>query len=159
MSENPNVMTFVRGTGGNTLVNFQEIIDDRETFSYLTDEDRASLQDFVDKKKQTGHACISETGRVYAFRPETVRLDLIASESGKSIHRFDEFSKHKIETYMTWMANYPNSYSADNDYVLNERLARAMAEKNVNNLAETFKFLKNERISDEFHAEWLKKQQ
>lgn len=160
MQENPNVMTFYRSTGAGCggWDNMQSIVDDKERFGYLTDEDRAAMQDFIDNKKEHGHACFSETARTYAFRPETVRLDLIDSESGDSVHRFDELSNRKIISPFTWMADYPNSYTGANDYVLNERIAKAMAEKAAFGLADVFKFLKEETITNEYHAEWLAKQ-
>jgi len=157
LEENPNVMTFVRGTGGATYKSMQEIINDKETYDYLTDEDRAELQNFVDNKKVAGHACISETGRCMHFRPETVRMDLMRTENGLSIHRFDEFSKRGIDTHFGWMGNYPNSYSASTDYELNERIAKALADHSVKSLANAFHFLKNETISNEYQAEWLAK--
>jgi len=160
MQENPNVMTFVRSTSADCsgAANMQALLDDKEHFQYLTAEDRAAMQDFIDKKKVTGHACFSETARAYAFRPETVRLDLINSESGDSIHRFDELTNRKISSPYAWMADYPNSYTGANDYVLNERIAKAMAEKAAMGLAEVFKFLKEETITNEYQAEWIKKQ-
>ena len=159
MEENPNVMCFIAQSGVPALVALKEILADTETYSYLTEEDRAAMQDFVDKKKVTGHACFSETAQVYHFRPETIRLDGIADESGDSIHRFDEFKKYGIRTHLAWMADYPNSYNGDNDYVLNERIAKALTEHYISQIAERFRFLKNETISDTYFAEWRAKQQ
>ena len=105
----------------------------------------------------TGHACFSETAMTYEFRPETIRLDKIQAESGESTHRFDAFDAHSIQTHFGWMGNYPNSYHGSNDYVLNERIAKDMADMTVQKLARIFKFLKNETISDEYQAEWLAK--
>ena len=158
MEENPNIMLYKTGTGRKTADVISEILGDREKYDYLTDEDRSALQDFLDKKKVTGHAGFSETARVYHFRPETVRLDGIADESGDSVHRFDAFSKHKIHTHLAWMADYPNSYHGSNQYVLNERIARAFTDCCVQHLAEAIGFLKNETISDDYHTEWLNKQ-
>ena len=157
LEENPNVMTFVRSTGGSTSKNMLEIINDKETYSYLTDEDRAELQDFVDKKKTAGHACISETARCMYFRPETIRMDLMRTEEGLSNHRFDEFGKYGIDTHFAWMGNHPNSYSASTDYNLNDRIAKALTERSITALAKAFTFLKNETISDEYQKEWLAK--
>lgn len=157
LEENPNVMTFVRGIGGGVTKKFTQIVSNREMYPYLTDEDCASMLDFVEKKKTAGHACISETGRVMAFRPETLRMDRVRDESGDSIHRFDAFKEYGISTHFEWMGNYPNSYSASNDYVLNERIAKAMADDSVRGLAEAFRFLKTETISNEYQKEWLAK--
>ena len=158
MDENPDIMIFTTGANSGATPTLTGILADPETYSYLTEEDRAALQDFLDQKKVTGHACFSETARVYHYQPETVRLDGIADESGDSVHRFDDFAKRKIHTHLAWMADYPNSYHGSNEYVLNERIARAYSEFAVKQLAESIRFLKNERISDEYHAEWRAKQ-
>lgn len=158
MQENPNVMCFTTSTGGDFKGTVQEILENPEAYSYLTPEDRAAMQDMLDRNIKTGHACFSETARAYYFRPETVRIDGIADESGDSIHRFDAFSANGIKTHFAWMGDYPNSYSGTNQYTLNERIAKAFTEHRIPKLAEKFRFLKNETISDEFHAEWLAKQ-
>ena len=159
MQENPNVMLFRCGTSGG--VKYQDVyakIAEDYTIDYLTEEDRDALRDFVEKKKKGGHGCLMETAWLYHYAPETVRIDRIADESGLSVHRFDAFSEHKISTHFAWMADYPNSYGASNDYVINERIARAITEYYEELLVDKLTFLKNETISDEYHAEWLAKQ-
>lgn len=160
MQENPNVMTFMCNVAANTLdfQSFERIANDYENYPYLTEEDRAELMNCVNLKKPMGHACIYETGVAYAYRPETVALDLISSEDGLSIHRFDDFGKYGISTTFAWMANYPNSYSGANDYKLTEGIARALKDSAIQNMVKTIKFLKEETISNEYHAEWIKKQ-
>ena len=129
-----------------------------EGYKYLTTEDRKILQAYNDEKKRFGHADFIETGWVYGVRPETVRLDKVYEESYESTHRFDEFSKLRINTPFAWMANYPNSYEGDMHDGMNERIARAMVEYSTDKLAEVLRFLKNETISDEYKKEWLRKQ-
>ena len=157
LEENPHVMTFTCLTEVSPLKACVAIANDTETYDYLTNEDRAALLDFAEKKKVTGHACFSETALTYEYRPETVRLDLIQAECGESVHRFDAFDPYGIQTHFGWMGNYPNSYHGSNDYVLNERIAKAMADINVKKIAGIFHFLKNETISDEYQKEWLAK--
>jgi hypothetical protein len=41
---------------------------------------------------------------------------------------------------------------------MNERIARAMVDYSTKKLCEVLKFLKNETVSNEYKAEWLKKQ-
>jgi len=154
MVENPDVMCFVTSTGGDAIPTLTEILAATEGYEYLTQEDRAAMQDMVDRKIRCGHACFSETARAYHFRPETVRIDGIADENGLSIHRFDAFKEHGISTHLAWMADHPNSYCGDNDYVLNERIAKAFTEHRIPKLAEKFRFLKNETISNEYFEEW-----
>ena len=158
MQENPDVMCFTTSSGGTSVPTLEEILAAESGYEYLTEEDRAAMQDMVDRKLKCGHACFGETARVYHFRPETIRLDGIQDESSSSTHRFDAFKEHGIGTHFAWMGNFPNSYTADNDYVLNERIAKAFTEHRIPQMAERFRFLKNETISDEFFAEWRPKQ-
>ncbi len=128
------------------------------SYGKLTTEDRAVLQKYTEEKKRYGHACFIETGWIYATHPELVRLDKIDAESGSSTHRFDEFTKRKINSPFAWMANYPNSYAGDSHEGMNERIAAAMLEYSVTKTAEVIAFLKEETISDIYHQEWLAKQ-
>lgn len=159
MRENPNIMLYTSATGKKRgRYDCYSAIADDYTIDYLTEEDRQSLRDFVAQEKRTGHACIGETARTYYYRPETVRLDRIQEESGESTHLFDSFNDLGISTHFAWMANYPNSYQAANDYVLNDRIAKAISEYLIDDMVEIFKFLKEEHISDDYHAQWLTKQ-
>lgn len=127
-------------------------------YGKLTNEDRAVLTDYIEKKKRYGHACFIETGWIYASNPELVRLDKMDEESGQSTHRFDGFTKLKINSPFAWMANYPDSYAGDSHEGMNERIASAMMEYSVQKTAEVFKFLKEETVSDEYYDEWCQKQ-
>ena len=158
MQENPNVMIFNRIANTNWGANMDRMAEDREAFPYLTDEDRVALKDFREKKKIMGHACFAETAFVMHYRPETLKMERVQSEDGISTGRFRPFNEFGITSPLGWMANFPNSYTASNDYVLNPRIAKALAETQIEALAKAFHFLKNENISDTYHAEWLKKQ-
>ena len=50
-----------------------------------------------------------------------------------------------------------DSLSADYHAGLNERIAKAMTERAVERLAEAFKFLKDETVSEEYYGEWAAK--
>ena len=141
----------------NQTVIYRAIAEDM-SIDYLTAEDRAEIMDFVEKKKKGGHGCFLETAWLYHYAPETVKLDKVAAESGESTGRFDAFAKANIKTHFAWMGNYPNSYTASTDYVMNERIARAVTEYCEARLVEKLTFLKNETISDTLHEEWLAKQ-
>lgn len=119
----------------------------------LTADDRKILQECVDLKLSYGHACMVETGLIYATHPELVRIDKAFEESGKSTNRFDEFTKRRISTPFAWMANQPNSYDGDMHKGLNERIAAAMMEFSVRKLEQVLTFLKTETISDEYYKE------
>lgn len=127
-------------------------------YGKLTNEDRTVLTDYIEKKKRYGHACFIETGWIYASNPSLVRLDKMDEELGQSTHRFDGFTKLKINSPFAWMANYPNSYAGDSHEGMNERIASAMMEYSVQKTAEVFKFLKEETVSEEYYREWCRKQ-
>ncbi len=126
-------------------------------YGKLTSEDRETLKAYTDAKKRYGHACFIETGWIYAVNPSLVRLDKMDAESGSSTHRFDAFSKLKINSPFAWMANYPNSYGGDMHEGMSAGIASAMMEYSVSKAAEVFKFLKEETISREYYEEWRSK--
>ena len=55
------------------------------------------------------------------------------------------------------MGNYPDSYGGNYHAGMNERIAKAMGEKNTREMAKVFKFIKEETVSMEYHAQWRKK--
>ena len=135
------------------------ILKDLGKYDYLTAEDCRILQDYVDASKRDGHGGFVETSCLYDICPELVRLDRMDAYSGISTGRFKEFDENGVYTPFAWMGDYPNSYSADMHYGINERIARAIADKTVEKTAKAFQFLREENISVEYHKEWLAKQQ
>ena len=140
------------------LPDLRDILAAPEQYSYLTGEDRQILQDFVDQKKAGGHGCFIETGCLYDICPELIRLDRIDAVSGKSTGTFDGFIRRGINTPFNWQGNYPNSYTADIHYGMNERIARAIGERSVEITAEVFRFLREETDSEKFLRQWHAKQ-
>lgn len=135
----------------------QIILEEKEQYPYLTDEDIKILEDYVDTGKRGGHGCFSETGLLYDVCPNLISLENMNKRSGVSTRLFSEFGKHGIYTPFGWMGNYPDSYDGDYHEGMNERIAKAMGEKNTREMAEVFKFLKEETVSMTYHAEWRKK--
>lgn len=134
-----------------------KVLADLESFPYLTEEDIAILQSFTDAGKRDGHGGFVETSCLYDVCPELVDLSKVDALSSTSTHLFDGFEENKITTPFAWMANYPNSYSADLHYGVNERIAKAIAAKTVESTAKAFKFLREETVSEEYHKQWLAK--
>lgn len=131
------------------------ILSEIEKYPYLTEEDINVLTSYGDK--HGGHGCFTETGWMYDIVPELVRLDRMAEVDGTSTHLFDDFSKYGLYTPFGWMGNYPNSFSGDMHHGMNERIARAIGEKTVAQTVDMLNFLKNETVSVDYHAKWLKK--
>lgn len=136
----------------------KDVLEDLSDFPYLTQEDIAILQDYVDCGKKDGHGGFVETGCLYDICPELIRLDRIDALDGTSSHVFDGFEAHGIHTPFNWDGNYPNSLEADIHYGMNERIARALAQKTVERTQKAFKFLREETASLEFHKQWYEKQ-
>ena len=133
------------------------ILNNIEKYPYLTDEDVDILRDYVMHNKSGGHGCFTETGWMYSTRPDLVRLDLMNERNGVNTHRFDGFNEHKIYTPFGWMANFPDSLSGEYHEGMNDRIAKAMTDRAVERLADAFKFLKEETISEEYYKEWAAK--
>ena len=140
-----------------TMATPDKVLADLEQFPDLTEEDIAILQSFVDAGKKDGHGGFVETSCLYDICPELIDLSKMDALSSASTHLFDGFSDHKITTPFSWMANYPNSYSADLHLGVNERIAKAIAAKTVETTAKVFKFLREETVSVEYQKQWLAK--
>ena len=135
-----------------------DMLAEIEKYPYLTEEDKALLQKYVDDKHFDGHGGFLESSWMLNMHPELTRVDLMDKKSGLSTHRFDEISKHKIYTGFAWMGNYPDSYTASYLPGLNERIARAVTERSIEDTAEIFSFYKNETVLNEYYDEWIAKQ-
>lgn len=135
----------------------RDIIDEREKFPYLTDEDIAVVQDFLDKGKINAHGGLIETAWLYHLYPELVRLDKFGELDGSSTHLFDEFQRLKIKSPMIWGGSYPNAFEGDSHPGINARIARAYAEKTIATTAEVIRFLKEETVSMAYFAQYQQK--
>ena len=135
-----------------------DIAAKKDNYPYLTDEDVAILNDFVEKGKMDGHGGFVETGMIYDIYPELVRLDLIDAKDPSATGLFKVLAENRIFTGFNWMAERPNSYACDIHYGMNERIARAIAEETISETAQAFKCLREETVSLEYHKQWLAKQ-
>ena len=136
----------------------EDLVTELEKYPYLTDDDKKILQDYVDAGKFDGHGGFAETGCIYDICPEYVDLDKIDSVSGVSTGALEGLAENGIFSPLAWFAQYPNSYSADVHYGMNERIARAIAEKTIDRTANAFRYLREETESAQYHAKWLEKQ-
>ena len=133
----------------------KKLLENIDKYPYLTDEDIAVLEAYGDKAG--GHGCFVETGFMLDARPDLTRLDLMNARDGRSTHRWDEFSKRGIYSPFGWMANYPDSLTADYHEGMNPRIAKAMTDAVVDVLADVFKYLKEETVSVDYYNEWAAK--
>ena len=125
-----------------------EILKELDKYPYLTEEDIAVFQSYVDEGKYGGHGCFKETSCIYHLYPELVALDKIGEVDGLNQHRSDEFEKLNVYSAYRWNLNFPNNYAAFEHPGMNERTARAIAEKTIADTAAAFKLIKED---DLFH--------
>ena len=140
-----------------------EIIDsgNRDYFPELTDDDIALIRDVDEKSKVNGHGCFVETAMALGLNPELVDKSMIGPVDGDSTHRLDAIQYSKgLAAYSPycWMANFPNSLTSDYN-AGNERIGRSFVKYAVDKMAEKFKFIKEDTTLEEFHNEWVAKQQ
>ena len=140
------------------LPHMDKILEKVDDYPFLTDEDKAVMQKYLDDGGWDGHGGFMESSWLKTIYPELTRFDLMDKRYGESNHRFDEISKHRIYSAFGWMANYPDSYSASYNPGLNERIARAITEYSIDEAAEVFSFYKNETVLNEYYDEWIAKQ-
>ena len=134
-----------------------KILERKDEFPILTAEDIKVLEDYVNEGKKGGHGCFTETGWLYHLLPDLVRLDLMNAKDGTSRHVWDGFSQRKIYSPFGWAANFPDSLGGDYHQGMNERIAKVMNDIAVDLLADVFKFLKEETVSDKFYEQWAAK--
>lgn len=137
-----------------------DIIDagDRDYFPELTDEDIATLRNYIKTNTVSGHGCLMETAIMLGLHPELVDLTKVNDESGASTHYMDRLTQAGYYTPFAWMANYPNSYSSDAHDGNNERIGRSAVKYAVEKMAGALKILKDDVSAEEYHARWLLKQ-
>ena len=143
---------------GERMAHLPSILAHIEKYPYLTEEDIAIMQDYVDKKKTDGHGGFLETGALYDVCPELIDLDKFGEVSGESIHLFDHIEKKGIYSGFTWMANQPNSLDCTYHAGLNARIAKAMGQWKTETYADAFRTLRDETVTEEYHKQWLEKQ-
>lgn len=124
-----------------------------EAFPELTKEDIDLLMKYHEERLLIGHACLGETALVMSVAPESVHLDKLGIESGKSTHEADYLAKAGIHIKDNgWGINYPNAYTGD-DHECNERIAKATLRYTAEVYAERFRVFKEDENVLKWHAE------
>lgn len=121
------------------------VLERRDEFPYLTDEDMAALEKFSKTGTGGGHADWYETALAYAYCPECVAADKFDAESGLSINRITHLQKFGINGQFFWSANYPNAYNGFAPHGCSENIGKAMAHLIcTEHLAKAFKAVKED---------------
>lgn len=131
---------------------------DKRYFSELTESDIAVLQNYVDTHTASGHGDLVETAMTLGSRPDLVDMSRVNDVDGRSTHHLDHLTKLGFSTHFDWMSSYPNSLSSDAHDGNNERIGRSVVDYAADRMAEAFKVLKEDKVCEEYHKQWLAKQ-
>ena len=123
----------------------------------LTKEDEELLLKYHEQDMRTGHACMGETALMMAVAPESVHLDRLGIESGRSLHKADYFKEAGIQIRDDgWEFNYPNAYQGDDPVGCNERIGKAAMRFGVEKTAHAIKVFKEDENLWKWHNEMQK---
>lgn len=157
LQKNPDFMIF---TGGGVVPGkgLGYIPAHREEFPWLTDEDAAVIQSFVDEKKKDAQGGFNKTGIAWGANEKSVRPEKFASLEPDNNSAFAAYAALGLYIPFARFAERPGFVSFQKHEGLNARIAKALFELSASLLAESVRFLKEESVSDEYHAQWLAKQ-
>lgn len=150
----------VNGHGGNEhFLRFfcqAQLESPRDYVVYLFDPEyddatRARL-DALRKTKVDGHAGEEETSVMLAHRPDLVRKDRAAAESGEDLGRLAGL-KHAY-TGIWWYAGQPNHYRGDGS-VGDAEFGRALLEAETALLIEMIRSVKNDTVTPELQKRFF----
>jgi creatinine amidohydrolase len=125
----------------------------------LNADDEALILKYFEEGFKDNHATFSETAYVMGYAPESVHMERLGIESGKSRDLTKKYKEHGI--YIRdggWEFNFPNSYQGDDPYGVNERIAKAGLRLEAERLAKGTKFLKEDEDLIKWHNERWEKQ-
>jgi len=121
----------------------------------LTKEDEAYILKCHEDNILLGHACLHEAAHMIGFAPESVHLERLGIESGKTQKRenLEKLRKAGIKIASNgWSYEYPNWYQGDDPSGCNERIGKASLRMSIEMLAEAYKVFKD----DEYLVKWEK---
>jgi len=121
------------------------VLERREEFPYLTDEDMEALAKFAETGTGGGHADWYEVALGYVFCPDSVAADKFDAESGLSTHRADHLEKLGINCGRFWPSNFPNAYHGYPAFGCSPNIGKAMIHLLcTEHLAKAFKAIKED---------------
>jgi creatinine amidohydrolase len=117
----------------------------RGSIPELTGEDEDLILKYHEENMKVGHACFGETAYMLGIHPETVRMDRLGIESGKSLGLTKKFAAAGIQIRDGgWGIEYPNAFSGDDPYGCNERIGRAAVRLEAERLANAIRVIKED---------------
>lgn len=118
------------------------MIEERENFPYITDEDIEVMKGWIPAGYQGGHANFLETADIFAYHPELVNPDKYEAECGLNNHRTDYLTSNGIMIKGDWSARYPNCYSGAPPHGCSQSIGQAMLKIHVERIVRILKYIK-----------------
>lgn len=115
----------------------------------LTPEDEELIIKYHKANMLIDHACMQEAAFVMGSAPETVHLNRLGKESGarRNVPELQKLLDLNVKIAMDgWIYFYPDWFSGDDPYGLNERIAKAAARMSTEKLAEIYKAFKEDEF-------------
>ncbi len=121
------------------------LTEGRGSIPELNGEDEERILKYHEENMKVGHACFGETAYMLGIHPETVRMDRLGIESGKSRDLTRKFSEAGIQIRDGgWSIDYPNAFCGDDPYGCNERIGRAAVRLEAERLAKAIRVIKED---------------
>lgn len=121
------------------------VMERRDEFPYLTDEDMEALRKFSETGTGGGHADWYETALSLAYYPEYVAPDKYDTENGVSRNRITHLENLGVSGLGFWGANFPDMYHGYAPHGCSENIGKAMAQLIcTEHLAKVFKAIKED---------------
>ena len=130
---------------------------DYTVFLFQLREDQETQNKITALRKSTtgGHADEIETGEMLVICPEYVKMDQVATQSGRNLRRLN---LPNVSTGIAWYSQYPNHYAGESDGATAE-LGEVRLTSRSRQLAESIKAIKADttaqRLQDEFFQQSL----
>ncbi len=122
-------------------------------FTHEADNETRNKIASMRKTTTGGHADEAESSVMMLFRPELVKIDQAAVQSGQDQMRL---KLNNVYTPIWWFAKYPNHYAGDARYA-NPELGEVIVNQKVQQLSEVIKAIKADketlRLQNEFYKE------
>ena len=120
------------------------LVEHREEYPMLTDEDIEVLKGYQEKGFGGGHADFRETARIMGLHPQLIATDRYDAESGLSTHRSDHLKELGVSIVNSWAINYPNAIEGYPSFGCTETIGQAIVAREARRLAKIFKVLKED---------------
>lgn len=121
------------------------VMERRDEFPYLTDDDMEALRKFSETGTGGGHADWYETALSLAYYPEYVAPDKYDAENGVSRNRIAHLENLGVSGLGFWGANFPDMYHGYAPHGCSENIGKAMAQLIcTEHLAKVFKAIKED---------------